>query len=270
MNQRKILLHYHLFKNAGTSVDRLLSESFGDKWRNYDKDNPGAKISGAEIQAYIEAHPELAALSSHQIVPPVPAGDFSVFPIVFLRDPIDRITSAWLFEWQKQPGLDQPKGSLSEYIAEKFKPRNGSVIANFQVSRLSNTVYDDTVPDPRMHDHERLSHAKGFIGQCPFFGIVDRFDDSLRLLAHATNDDYPSLECTAYRENVSPRAAVPMAEKYRQLQQDIGDELYNAVILRNALDLQLYSFALGLFESRLAQLNNNQQITLINNQRIAA
>ncbi len=261
MSTRHILLHYHLFKNAGTSIDRLLQESYGEQWKNYDKDKPGAKISGAEIQLYLEDNPALVALSSHQIVPPVPRGDFSILPIVFLRDPVDRIKSAWLFEWQKQPGLSTPKGSLSDYILEKFKPRSGSVIANFQVSRLSNSEYNNTIPVAGLSDHDRLHQAMAFLRQCPFFGIVDRFDDSLRLLADATRHNYPELECKAYKENVSQSMSVSLAEKYAQLQHEIGNEMYNTVLQRNALDLQLYSYALGLFDSRLALLENSGQIT---------
>ena len=29
---RTVILHYHLFKNAGTSVDRLLQRNFPDAW----------------------------------------------------------------------------------------------------------------------------------------------------------------------------------------------------------------------------------------------
>jgi hypothetical protein len=30
--ERTIILHYHLLKNAGTSVDPILKRNFGDKW----------------------------------------------------------------------------------------------------------------------------------------------------------------------------------------------------------------------------------------------
>ena len=31
-NTRTIILHYHLFKNAGTSIDSILQENFGEQW----------------------------------------------------------------------------------------------------------------------------------------------------------------------------------------------------------------------------------------------
>ncbi|MCB1754984.1 MAG: hypothetical protein KDJ38_05655, partial [Gammaproteobacteria bacterium] len=87
MSKRNIIVHYHLFKNAGTSIDKMLKNSFGDAWENYDLPAAGARISPDSLQQYIEENPHLQASSSHQIVPPLPTGDLNVFPIVFLRDP---------------------------------------------------------------------------------------------------------------------------------------------------------------------------------------
>ena len=100
--QRNIVVHYHLFKNAGTSVDHLLRKNFSDKWHSFDGNSAGDIINTKELEGVIAAKAEMLAFSSHQIIPPLPVGDFTVYPIVFLRDPIDRIKSAYLFEWKKQ------------------------------------------------------------------------------------------------------------------------------------------------------------------------
>lgn len=254
MAKRSLLLHYHLFKNAGSSVDRLLRESYGDAWVNFDKEMPGHKISAAEMQAFIESKPTIRAVSSHQIVPPVPMGDFDITPLVFLRDPIDRVKSAYLFEWQKQPGLAEPKGSLEAYIREKLLPGKGTVIANFQVSRLSNQSYSETKPRPGIHDLDRLAAAQDFLRNAPFFGLVERFDESIALMTAATADKFPEMECKIYRENSSRTDKTDIKGRYNKFRQEIGEELFHEVIYRNHLDLQLYNYALGLFDIRCEQL----------------
>ena len=258
MSQRKILLHYHLFKNAGSSVDRMLKESFGDCWANYDKSGPGCKISSLEMAEYIEAHPELRAVSSHQVVPPLPVGSFEVMPVVFLRDPIDRIKSAYLFEWQKQLHLDKPKGTLAEYINQKLQPGKGTVIANFQVSRLSNRKIDSTRPVPGEHELERLEAAKEFLLSIPFFGLVERFEQSWQLMADDMSASFAELDIRIYRENASRGLQTTLVDRYRELRKEIGDTLFEQVIFRNHLDLQLYSFAAGVFEQRLAAAAGSQ------------
>lgn len=256
---RQVLLHYHLFKNAGSSIDRMLRESFGSAWINYDKDEPAARISAEEMQEYIEAHPEISAVSSHQVVPPMPIGDFEVFPIVFLRDPIDRVKSAWLFEWKKQLGLDEPKGSLSEYIIEKLEPPSGSVIANFHVSRLSNAMYNATPVKVACHENVRLNTAIAFLRSIKFFGIVERFNESIQLMATQTSELFPQLEYNVYQENTTQDPSLDAIDKFDQFKAEVGSELFDQVLLRNRLDIQLYNYAQGLFDARLemAGLNPN-------------
>lgn len=261
MANRSILLHYHLFKNAGSSVDRLLRESFGEAWVNFDKELPGQKISAAEMQSFIESNPGIRAVSSHQIMPPVPVGNFNVTPLVFLRDPIDRVKSAYLFEWQKQLNLTEPKGSLQEYIQEKLLPGKGTVIANFQVSRLSNQRYDEIKPVPGVHDLDRLAAAQKFLRDLPFFGLVERFDESILLMSEVLAEKFPEVECKIYRENSSRSDDTSINGRYNQFRKEVGEELFHEVIYRNHLDLQLYSYALALFDIRSEQLERRSSLT---------
>jgi hypothetical protein len=86
------------------------------------------------------------AVSSHQAVPSLPDRHLQVFPIVFLRHPIDRAYSAHLFEWKKQAGSEAPKGSFEEYVKEKFAQRRKSAIEEFQTLHLANRGYQGRSP----------------------------------------------------------------------------------------------------------------------------
>jgi len=153
---RKIIVHYHLFKNAGTSVDQLLKMNFGEQWLAYDGDGANTIIPTEQLQQLVIDNPDKQAFSSHQIVPPLPVLDMQVFPIVFVRDPIDRMRSAYLFEWKKQLGLDEPKGSFEEYIESKFQNARMNSVEEFQTQRLSNTQTD------RFHNHRRFEDSEFF------------------------------------------------------------------------------------------------------------
>ena len=69
---KNIILHYHLFKNAGSSIDKILENSFEEKWRSYDNSNPSQILTTTTITALIDNLSEITAWSSHQIVPPIP------------------------------------------------------------------------------------------------------------------------------------------------------------------------------------------------------
>jgi hypothetical protein len=89
-----------------------------DAW---DAANSGAKISASEMEAFVLDHPDILAVSSHQVVPPLPDRHLEVYPFIFIRHPIDRAYSAYLFEWKKQKAGDKGVGSFDDYVAEKFK-----------------------------------------------------------------------------------------------------------------------------------------------------
>ena len=46
-NSRTIILHYHLFKNAGTSIDAILKDNFDEKWvtREFESSNSNKNMA---------------------------------------------------------------------------------------------------------------------------------------------------------------------------------------------------------------------------------
>ena len=89
---RFLILHYHIFKNAGTTVENLLQKSFPLSFARFEGDGRDAQLSAAELLEFVREHPELQAISSHHLRYPRPsAPGFVFFDLLFLRDPIDRL-----------------------------------------------------------------------------------------------------------------------------------------------------------------------------------
>ena len=44
-----LLIHYHIFKNAGTSFEWALERTYGDRFRRYDSPTPGGIVSSREL-----------------------------------------------------------------------------------------------------------------------------------------------------------------------------------------------------------------------------
>lgn len=241
--KRKIIVHYHIFKNAGTSVDRMLRESFGERWASWDTDNPSGKISPAEMEEYILAHPDILALSSHQAVPPLPDRYLEVYPIVFLRHPIDRAYSAYLFEWQKQQGGSKPIGSFDDYVAVKFKGPRRNAIEDFQAMHLANTDYDKRAPAKNLDDEEILGSARQLLLSLPFFGLVEDYAGSLQRMKQAFAAAFPELNFAVHHENVLQGADLSLVDKLRRIREEMDPDAYRQLVFRNQLDLRLYEFA---------------------------
>lgn len=255
MANRKIIVHYHLFKNAGTSVDRMLQKSFGDQWINYDLPAAGARISPENLAQYIAENPHLQAISSHQIVPPLPEDGIDVFPIVFLRDPIDRVKSAYLFEWQKQPALEEPKGSFSEYVREKLGAYRRNAIEEFQVIKFANKGQASHTPNMKLSDGQLLANSRDFIASLNCFGIVEKFNESMALFESKLPEGFPKVTFErSVRANSLQDPGLSLDDKYNKIQEELGDELYTELVMRNQMDIKLYQYALGKFDQNLSDI----------------
>jgi hypothetical protein len=242
-DKRKVIVHYHIFKNAGTSVDRMLKESLGERWVSWDTPNPGGKISPAEMEAFLLERPQLLAVSSHQVVPPLPDRELKVFPIVFLRHPVDRAYSAWLFEWGKQAGLEKPKGTFDEYVKEKLAQRRKSAIEEFQTLHLANRGYEGRAPAPKLDDEALLDNAKSFVLSLPFVGMVEDYAASLARMQAAFAPHFPQLSFSVHRANAMREEGLSLGAKLREIRAATPPGVYNALVARNQLDLRLYEFA---------------------------
>lgn len=248
MSKRNIIVHYHIFKNAGSSIDRVLQASFGDAWVNYDRSEADAKISPAELESYILDHPGLQAISSHHAVPPLPNRHLNVYPIILIRHPVDRAYSAYLFEWKKQKGQKEPVGSFAEYIAEKFKHPRKNAVEDFQTIHLANRSYTHRMPAAALGDEGLLANARNQLLSVGYFGIVDRFSESLKHFSHKLGSVFPQIKWTEYQENRLQDTQLTIGDKVRSIASELDVPTYTQLVMRNQLDIRLYEYALGQFD----------------------
>ena len=246
--ERSVIVHYHLFKNAGSSVDQLLRQNYSNQWMAFDGETPNAIIDCIELEKLILRETKIKAFSSHQIIPPLPDIDVNVYPIVFLRDPIDRIKSAYLFEWKKQLGLDTPKGKFEDYIKEKFTHKRRNSIEEFQTIRLSNMHIDRFHNVAKISGDELLENAQAFIQSLSFVGVVDEFDRSIDLLLEFLKPAFPEFKKSNVKANVLQDLSLTLESKREIIRQELSAELYEEILERNQMDEQLYQFGKLHFE----------------------
>lgn len=244
---RDVLVHYHLFKNAGSSIDRCLKDSFGDAWLAFDPESPSGLYTSKELDDIISQHAEAIAFSSHCIVPPLSGEVACVHPIVVLREPISRVMSAYLFEWKKQKNLEVVCGPLTDYIQQKFDLPRMNAIENFQTIRLSVTDSASNRPSSDASDDELVHSACRLVDELPAFGLVERFEESVRWLQRTYSPTFPRLDLQPVSANVLQKNEDSLADRYQKIEDQIGSELFEELILRNQMDIRLYAYALGRF-----------------------
>ena len=198
--ERVVILHYHLFKNAGTSVDRILKSNFPGKWVTAEFERkPGPKGNSDLVAQWIKDNPEAVAFSTHTAWGPIPEiPGVRIISVLFLRDPIERIRSAYRFERQQQAntlGARLAKEHDFEgYVRARLAIPNDRQCRNFQTERLASMVPG---PEPE------LERARKALERITVVGIVSEFDHSMGQLAARVQLHFPDFTWQSIRANAS-------------------------------------------------------------------
>lgn len=237
---RTVVFHYHLFKNAGTSLDALFRQHFGEGWVT--TEFPGQVQANRQGQrAWIEGHPTAACFSSHTaLLTRHSLPDVHVVPVIFVRHPLDRIASAYSFERQQE---DPSFGStlarhttLQGYIETRLSIRQDRQCRNFHVSRFADMFRDES-------DSETAA-AERALESLPFVGVVEEFSESLeRLQALLRVEGFPDIALRSIQRNVTAGRPATLDERLDRMAQEIGARCYESLVQANAEDLAFYNAA---------------------------
>ena len=235
---RLVILHYHIFKNAGSTIEDILDHSFGERFAKLDTPAGEALISNPELVRFFDARPDLRAFSSHQVRHPLPeAPGYLFFDICFLRDPIDRIRSIYTYFRQKPNPADPlsdlaNRTALGDFIAGMIQDFP-LFVKNVQVNLLA-CAGDSDEPEPR-----DLDLAIQRMLATSFLGGVDCFDQSVAAGAHALRCAFPGLDCARPAVNVSDGFDGTVASRTEKLRQACTPEVFEELLRLNSLDRQL-------------------------------
>ncbi|MBX6745376.1 MAG: hypothetical protein IRY87_25370, partial [Acetobacteraceae bacterium] len=241
---RHIILHYHLFKNAGTSLDHALKAQFGSAW--HEQEGPGPGWRASDIAAFLAANPGITVLSSHTaLLPPPEVPNATIYPLIFVRHPLDRIRSIYDFESKQAADTEGARAAratdLKGYVTWRIARKGDRAIRNFQAYRFSLAV-----PTSEGTELQRALLALDRLG---VVGVVERFDESLARIEAWLRPHFPELHLKPTRANVTQRAGLSMEERLESLRLELGDELYRELEAANQADLELYRAALARHEA---------------------
>ncbi|WP_444935011.1 sulfotransferase family 2 domain-containing protein [Microbulbifer sp. JTAC008] len=237
---RKVVLHYHLFKNAGTSLDAAFKENFkGSEWVT--KEFPGnLQLNKAQVEQWIFDNPQAKCFSSHTaLLPPPEVEGVKVFPVIFVRHPLDRIASAYAFE-RKQGGdsfgaVLARNTDLKGYIETRLSLPNDRQCRNFHVARLAQMFSSEKGSE--------LDRAREAVQELPFVGLVEQFDRSIfNLESCLRNFGIPNVKLETVRKNISRAVSKSLDQKLIEIERELGGEVYRKLVECNASDLALYEY----------------------------
>jgi hypothetical protein len=254
---RHILIHYHIFKNAGSTIDSILKRNFGERCGSIEGLNPWDTLSPSDILKYATENPSIEAISSHQARLPTPNYQNLAFhPLLFLRHPIDRAGSVYFFE-RRQPISSPSLGvkiahekDFAGYVKWRLTDGNGAVIRNFQTVHLAGRKNDMRFATAIDSD---LKDAINKISELPFFGIVELFDDSIEKMKKYLSQYFNGINVNYSIENKSTGRGNTLQERLNDVEKMLGSNLYQELLAKNTLYMQLYDYAIRLFSSHVKE-----------------
>ena len=231
---RFVLIHYHILKNAGTTIESILSREFGDEFARLHGSEAGSILSPAHAEAFLAEHPPVRALSSHHLTYPKPqASQIIVFDICFFRDPLQRLASFYQHlqrsEMDEELSAVAARSDLRSFL--KVLVRNHPHLANdAQVNRVANAGAYTRPPSPN-----DLEKASEIVRHASVPGVVDLFDESCVAAEYALAPAFPGIQLHYVKRNVSPdsdgRPNDPRAA--------LGKHLFSQLQEMNRLDREL-------------------------------
>ncbi len=230
---RPVILHYHYFKNAGTSVDAILQRNFPGRWLSAEFEG---RVNHADVGRWILANPEACAFSTHTAEFPLPVLEgVSILPIVFLRHPLDRIFSAYSFERiQKSDSYGAKLAKETDFAgyarARLDKPHDRHN-RNFQTFRLSLLVPAGAGPE--------IDRAMLALKRLPFIGLVEDFRASANRMSAWLRRSFPEFQFFEVRRNFTSAENVSLEERLAHVRREAGDELYAELLAANQDDIRV-------------------------------
>jgi len=236
---RCVLVHYHIFKNAGTTVEEILAHSFFDRFERLDTEESDTVLPDRDLIRFVRDRVHLQAVSSHQIRYPLPeAPGILFFDLCFLRDPLDRLRSTYDYFREKPfPGLAASdlanNYGIGEFL-ERIVEGHPWLIQDAQVNILAGRSPDDPPAGPA-----ELEIALRTMLATAFLGVVDCFRESLVAGAHFLRPIFPHFDLEQPAANVSGGMGGTLQSRIGAMESATKPDVWAEVLRLNALDREL-------------------------------
>jgi hypothetical protein len=245
---RKVILHYHLFKNAGTSVDAMLKKNFGVACVTREFHGGHAHVL-QQVAEWIRTNPDAVAFSSHTALLPPPKGPvLESYPVIFVRHPIDRMASAYAFE-RRQGGdgfgaVLARNTTLAGYIEVRLSMKHDGQCRDFHCYRLGQMFPADT--------GSQAERALRAVKALPFVGLVEAYDQSIQRMTDWLKPHFPQITPVVMAHNTSRDHEAPLAARLDEVRAEIGDALYRRLEEINAADFAVYEAVRASYQEPVA------------------
>lgn len=248
---RTVLLHYHIYKNSGTSFEQVLDFSFGAQHERFDGPYPFFTIDQDQIDLIIRRRVDAVAFSSHQALLPQPSSlDYRVIAATFLRHPILRLGSLYRYKRGSNDGTVTAQLASSHdfagWIEASFPIRTELTQMSNPQTRYFAGVYGRQAQvqvAPGLLSYDLVTARRNLVN-VELLGRTEHFDADLdRFTSIASRYGLALKVPEDTHHNATETSSAPVAERVEALLSQLPSLLRDRLIAANQQDLDLYAEA---------------------------
>ena len=238
VHARYVVVHYHIFKNGGTTLELILEREFSERFATLHGQGRDAVLDAGDLLEFLEQHPGITAVSSHHLRYPKPESRRMVlFDCCFLRNPLSRLRSCYE-HFRRSNSSDLYSRWARSYTPREFVKRLIQE-APHQVSDVQVTQLAHGGVFTRPADEQDLKCARAVIRDMALPGIVEMFDESLLVAEYFLRPTFPSVRLEYVPQNVSHPGRPSPVESPEYWEDFWGRDLYDQLLRLNRMDLEL-------------------------------
>ena len=256
---RYIIVHNHLFKNAGTTFDWALQRTFDGGFLDH-RDDEKMMTGRTYLGPFLQENKHLQAISTHHLKFPLPEIDgVSLLHAMFLRHPLDRIGSVYSFERKQDAqtlGAKMAKQlDCNDYVKWRMRKDIPGTIRHFQICRCLDSEISNKASKTEINE-SIFQIAVDRLKSTELLGVVDMFDESMVLIEEYLRPIFPNIDLAYVKQNRSRGRDMDLATRVKKLLERLDIETLNSAILNNHFDLKLYVFAKHLINERMKKFDD--------------
>jgi hypothetical protein len=235
---RFVIVHYHIFKNAGTTLERILEREFPGCFARIHGSSADATLDAEDLVSFLGSHPNVKAVTSHHLRYPAPVmRNTVIFDCCFLRHPLDRLDSIYSY-YRKVDSTDPLCRSAHRQTPAEFVrqllDRSPEQVSNAQVTQIANRG-----AFTRPANEADLERAVEIVRNMALPGVVEMFQESMVAAEYFIRPAFPSIRLGSPPANISRQILSDAAEREQRLIRLWGGDLHRELARLNELDIRL-------------------------------
>ena len=243
MGTRFVVVHYHILKNGGSTIETVLQREFGSGFATLHGPADSSVLDDADLAEFLRLRPDVTAVSSHHLRYPKPVVRGTViFDCCFIRHPLDRLQS--LYAWGRKADSSDPVCRAARALNPREFARQllddfPHVVSNVQVNHLASG--GAFLRPANSHD---LEISTGILMEMAMPGLVELFDESLIAAEYFLRPAFPGIQLHCQPQNVSRSGERHRPDRAQELEDKLvalwGASVYGDLHRLNQFDLELY------------------------------